>query len=500
MQAVASVWPIRYTPHCTENDRNGNDSARACDEPAENERIMIGRHSLVKTMKMRLAVVVCGMVSLASPGLILAMGSPAPQTQGQAAQKNWKDRDEYDLYTNITNPATTPQKKLDLLNQWTTKYPNTDFKSERATLFLTTYAQLGQGKDAVAAAKKILADNPKDFTALYYITLLAQQNADTSPEALDDAQKAANGLLGSLDEKFAAANKPPNATNDEWAKARSDVEFMARQTLGWVAMAKKDWQTAEQIYTKCLQMNPASGQSAYQLGTAIINEKDPAKYPLALFEFARAAAYDGPGALPAQARNGDKGVMAYFQKVYANYHGSADGAQDVLNAAKTSALPPAGWPGIKSAEDIEKEKLAAEQELAQKDPSLALWRNIRTALTGPDGENYFNTNMKGAQTPAFTGKLISAAPETKPKKLVLAIDYLNNPSAVGDCTVILDSPLPGKAEGDTIITFQGIPDSYTSNPFMVTFNAEKASIKGWTGKTEAPVHHAPVRRHPAAKK
>ena len=445
----------------------------------------------MKTMTLRLAVVVCGMVSLASPGLILAMGSPAPQSQGQAGQKNWKDRDEYDLYENIRK-ETNAQKKLDLLNQWTTKYPNTDFKSERNTFFLTTYAQLNRPKDAIATAKQILAADPKDFTSLYYMTLLAQQIGDTSPAALDDAEKAANGLLAALDEKFAAANKPPNVSDADWAKARSDIEFIARQTLGWVAMARKDWPTSEQIFTRCLQMNPASGQIAYQLGTAIINEKDPAKYPLALFEFARAAAYDGPGAL---APAGRKDVLTYFQKIYAGYHGGPDGADDVLNAAKASALPPAGWPGIKSVEDIEKEKLKAEQDLATKDPKLALWLNIRTALTGPDGASYFASNMQGAQTPSFTGKLISADPETKPKTLVLAIADKDSPNPKADCTVILDSPLPGKAEGDTIIEFQGIPDSYTASPFMVTFKAEKASIKGWTGKET--VHHTPVRRHPA---
>jgi hypothetical protein len=103
--------------------------------------------------------------------------------------------------------------------------------------------------------------------------------------------------------------------------------------------------------------------------------------------------------------------------------------------------------------------------------------------------------MKGAQTPAFTGKLISATPETKPKTLVLAIADGTTP----DVTINLDSALPGKAEGDTTITFQGIPESYTASPFMVTFTAEKAAIKGWTGKAEAPVHHPPVKRRPVAK-
>jgi len=443
----------------------------------------------VKTTKIGLAVAVCGIVSLVSPTLILAAGSPAPQAQAQpAAQKNWKDRDEYDLFNSITT-QTDAQKKLDLLNQWTTKYPTTDFKTERNTLFITTYAALGRGKDALASAKQLVADNPKDFTGLYYITLLTLQVLDTSPGALDDSQKAANGLLGGLDDQFAAAKKPAQVSDADWTKARGDTEAMAHTTLGWIAMQQKDNVKAEQEFTKSLQLSPGAGQVSYWLGTAILAQKDPTKQVAALYHFARAAAYDGPGALPAAGR---QSVQQYLEKVYTSYHGSKDGLDGLLATAKTSALPPADFK-IESTEDIEKAKLAKEQELAKENPSLALWLNVRTALTGADGANYFNTNMKGAQTPAFTGKLISATPENKPKTLVLAIADGKTP----DVTVNLDSPLAGKAEGDTTITFQGIPDSYTASPFMVTFNAEKSTIKGWTGKAEAPVHHTPVRKRTA---
>jgi tetratricopeptide (TPR) repeat protein len=430
-------------------------------------------------------------VSLVSPGLILAAGSPAPQSQGQAAQKNWKDRDEYDLFTNITK-ETNGQKKLDFLNQWSTKYPNTDFKTERANLYITTYAALNRPKDAIASAKQLVADNPKDFTGLYYLTLLTLQAADASPGALDDSEKAVNGLLGALDDQFAAAKKPVQVSAEDWAKARSDTEALAHTTLGWVAMQRKDNLKAEQEFTKSLQLSPASGQVSYWLGTVIVGQKDTSKLAAALFDIARAAAYDGPGALDATFRQ--QSVRPYLEKLYATYHGNKDGIGDLLAATKASALPPIGFK-IKSAEDFEKEKLAREQQLAIENPKLALWLNVRTALTGPDGASYFAQNMKGAQTPAFTGKLISATPETKPKTLVLAIADGTTP----DVTINLDSALPGKAEGDTTITFQGIPESYTASPFMVTFTAEKAAIKGWTGKAEAPVHHPPVKRRPVAK-
>ena len=43
---------------------------------------------------------------------------------------------------------------------------------QRKALFLDTYIKLNQPKEAVAAAKVILADDPKDFTSLYYTMYL----------------------------------------------------------------------------------------------------------------------------------------------------------------------------------------------------------------------------------------------------------------------------------------------------------------------------------------
>ena len=69
---------------------------------------------------------------------------------------------------------------------------------------------------------------------------------------------------------------------------------------------------------------------------------------------------------------------------------------------------------------------------------LALWKSIKTELTGEGGAAYFENNMKDAALPGgvngvtkFKGKLVSMTPAVRPKELVLAIE---NPS-VGRCNV-----------------------------------------------------------------
>ena len=119
------------------------------------------------------------------------------------------------------------------------------------------------------------------------------------------------------------------------------------------------------------------------------------KYAPALFEYARAATYDGPGALPAATR---AQLLAYFNKVYAEFHGSADGSDKVLALAKTSALPPDGF-DIQGLGDIEAAKAKALNDRMAADPAFKLWYTIETNLTGDQGDQFFASNVKDAEIP-----------------------------------------------------------------------------------------------------
>jgi len=205
-----------------------------------------------------------------------------------------------------------------------------------------------------------------------------------------------------------------------------------------------------------------------------------------MFYFARAASYDGPGALNPEGR---KTVLEYVQKAYNTYHGSAEGFDQLLQLAKTNTAPPPGFK-IVSAAEIAKAKEAAEAAEAAKNPQLAIWKSIKEALAGADGANYFKSSMEGSLLPEFTGKVVSIQPAIKPNTVLLAI--ADSTGKVADATLKFEKPLPGKVEPGTVLAFQGVPVSYTVNPFMVTFNVDKEHLKGWTGTGGA----APVRKKP----
>ena len=428
---------------------------------------------------------------IALAGVVLGSAQTSqPAQSGQAAaaapaekKKQYKDQQEYTLYDSVTK-ETDANKKLATLNTWKDKYPESDFKQERLALFLSTYQTLGQGAKMVDTAKEILGNDPKDITALYWITFLSPSVGNNSADAVATATKAANGLL--------AAEKPAATKDEDWKSAKTNFDAIAYKTLGWAAAVPKNYAEAEQNYKKSLQIDPKSGEVAYSLGQALlarsIAEKKPAVQSEALYYFARAASYDGPGALnPA----GRKTVDDYLTKVYNTLHGDSSGLAELKALAKANPVPPADFK-IKTAAEVAAEQ---DEELKKTNPSLALWKQLKGQLLSPDGETYFGSSMKDAAVPKLKGWLVAAKPPVKSKELLVAMDGKDQAAnvtlrLVGGANGTTATPLTGKPELGTEIEFEGTGKTFTKEPFMVTFDIEKAKITGLKEeKVAAPVHH-----------
>jgi len=419
-------------------------------------------------------------VGLLTPPWVTGQDQPA----AAAKEPQYKDPAEFTLYDSILKD-TTPKTKLEKLQEWQTKYPATEFAKQRKQLFLNTYVALNQPKDAVAAAKVILADDPKDFTSLYYTMFYTRTLAgnNPTPDVLDQGEKAAAAIVANID------TPPPNVTEAQWKGARPGVEMMGHSTLGWIAMQRKSWDAAEGEFQKTLALDPNSAETEYFMGTAIASEKNPQKMSAAMFYFARAATHEGPEALPPA---GKQQVLDYVKKAYKGYHGSDDGFNDLVALAKAQPAP-AGDYHIRTAKELAEEAQKKQEAEDAKDPQLTLWKNIKTQLTGAEGAMYFESSMKAAQLPTLKGKVVKLTPELKPKTLLLALED----GTTADATLKFEMPLAGKVDVGTELTFEGVPESYTAMPYMVVFNVEADKLHGWTGKNAPPVHRAPVHK-PAA--
>ena len=410
----------------------------------------------------------------------LVWSAAEKQVYGQAApQKKVKDQGEYDLYNNAVK-ETDPAKKLQYVNQWAEKYPETDFKEERLQL----YDQLNQPAKVVELGQKLLASDPKSLVALTLVAGNVQKLPSPTPDQIGAAQKASQTLLDSLD-----SLKPAGTADSAWQQVRPKLETLAKGTQMWIvdkpgqdAVQRKDYVAAEQAFTKALQQYPDNAQFAYQLGSALVSQRNADKFPQAIYEIARAVATDpAKGGLPGETRTQ---VDAYLNRIYTQYHGADDeGLKQLKQLALTSPFPPASFK-LKTANEIAAEK---EQEFREKNPQLALWMGIKKQLTDANGEQYFEMAMKGADVPKLKGTLVEAKPACRPKELTVALSDATH----AEITLKLDMALAGKPKTGVVFQFKGVPSTFTKDPFMVTMDAERGNLEGL--ETEACAG-APARR------
>ncbi|MBN8733128.1 MAG: hypothetical protein J0L64_21510 [Acidobacteria bacterium] len=399
---------------------------------------------------------------------VLALCAGTLAAQDAAKPKAVKDQMEYDIFTLATKEP-DPAKKIQHLLTWKEKYPESDFKNDRLVLMITTYQALRDGEKMLTAAQELLKNEPRNVSGLYYVTLLTRSLNNTAADRLELGEKAANGLLGTLPETFDAAKKPAGVTDDVWRKEKEKLEIEALKTLAFIQMAKKNFPGAVDEYNKILKLN-CTGAVSYQLSTALLQQRKPELQFAAMYHVARAAHYTGEDAL---APDVQKQVQAYFEKIYVKHTGRKEGMQEVIDLTKKSCFPPDDFK-IQS----EAERMALEEEEQKKnDPQKYLWTQVKKALIAADGSGaaYFE-QIKGAALPKLKGTIVSVAPAKRPKELTIAISTADTP----EIKLVVDAAYANEAPAGTVIEFEGaVPTTFSSDPFLVTAEIEKAQITGY---------------------
>ena len=275
----------------------------------------------------------------------------------------------------------------------------------------------------------------------------------------------------------------PGVAADKWAEARKDMRAKAEAALLYVqilpgiqAMAKQppDCSAAEAVYRKALTDNPDKAALSYELGRTLNCEAktDPQKQSAAIYEFLRAATIDPT---LGDARNDQKKIRAFADNAYLKFHGSDEGLEQLRQQVRQAPLPPADF-RIETAADIEEAKRA---QFEKDHPQLALWMKIRGVLSADDGAQYFESQMKDAAVPQLTGVLLEAKPGCHPKELLVAVPLPDAPQPLhAEITLKLDKPVAGKPELNEEFQWEGVPSSFTKQPFMLNMDAETGKIQG----------------------
>jgi tetratricopeptide (TPR) repeat protein len=464
-------------------------------------------HSFCKTLGGLAAVAALGAVVMTGTAQhALARGAQAQaapaqtgQTAGQA-QKKPKDQGEFDIYNEVIKDVQTQNwnKATTDLDTWKLKYPESDFKDDRLYFYMQAYSGAKQPAKVLDTGKELMArdlktvfgdpkNGPQQIVAVYYLTAVSlPQVAAPTPDQLATGEKAAKGLQDYLPTFFSADRKPPAASEADWNKARGDLETVARSTIAFVALRpgqeaaqRGDWQAAADAYRKALDQYPNNAQISYQLGSALVRTRKPEVVNEAIWEMARAAAMDpAQGGIAVAKDRAD--IEAYLKKFYTSVHGSAEGLDQVKQAALKSPLPPPDF-AVKTQAQIAAEK---EQEFEKSNPQLALWMKIKGQLVDTNGEQYFASSLKDADVTgqgggkAFKGVVVEGKPACRSKELLVAIPEPNQQTPKPEITLKFEEPLTGKPTAGSEIQFSGVPSAFTRDPFMLTIDTDKTKIEG----------------------
>ena len=92
-----------------------------------------------------------------------------------------------------------------------------------------------------------------------------------------------------------------------------------------------------------------------------------------------------------------------MQKPYKNYHGSDEGFNDLVAAAKARHAS-AGLQHQERQRESRKRRRKEAADAAAKNPELTLWKTLKAELTGANGANYFDIQHEGREVPTLKGK------------------------------------------------------------------------------------------------
>jgi hypothetical protein len=409
--------------------------------------------------------------------LIAALVIGAAQDKPAAPTKTPKSPEEATLINTVV-AETDAAKRLTELDEWVKKFPESDWNDVRPMLYLVTYQQLNKMQEAIDKANEMLATKPDDYQAVTAILRIGPTLKNPTPADLDTIEKVAEYVMNNADKVFADSNKPADVSAADWAKVKPYWTAQAPAILVTAYTARNDDARMEAK----LKEKAAAYPNNPLFPVALINvyfkqiKAHPEKQPLVLFYYARAAAID-----PANKTK----YMTSFSNNYKKYHGSAEGLDQVVALAAANPVAPDDFK-IKSTVDLAQEKIDQDAKEAAANPAMAVWKTVKTGLTGDTSDQFFE-NVKGAGFPSTDGtmkwkaKIVSMKPALRPKTLVVAIE-----NAEGDVTLnVTDGPLAGKMEPGEEIQFYGIASAFTKTPYMLTLEVTKEQIVGWTGKNTA---------------
>ena len=272
-------------------------------------------------MKSSVAIIALALAANVAMGQTSGSGSPAPQAQTGAAtasstaphQPQAKSKEEFDAYNAAASKMDPAQLEV-AADEFVQKFPNSELKELLYIRAMNMYQQQNNSGKVIATGRKAIELNPADPVPL--VAVASALVMDTRENDLDrDARYAEAGkdAQSALDNVDTGLQVPPGVPPDRIAAAKANLRSIAYDSLGVIAMNKKDYAAAEQSFQKAADLMKDQPDAVVYLRLSVAQDNQ-SKYPEALDSANKAVQYAPDGSAE---KNLAKQQQARLQKLIA---------------------------------------------------------------------------------------------------------------------------------------------------------------------------------------
>ncbi len=413
----------------------------------------------------------------AAPGQQTApAGQAAPGAQAAPQQpqqkKEIKDPAEYNAYVGAVQ-QTDPNAKVSGLESFLQQYPNSVMKEDALELLMATYQQTGNNAKTEEAANRVLQANPNNLRALALLAYTKRAAAESGQNAQQNLTQGAQFAQQGL-QALNTAPKPEGMSDADWQKLKTQTSDIFHGVIGLAALQNKDYKAAQENLLIAVGDNPNNLRDVYPLSLAFLEDK-PIN-PQGLWFIARAVGLS----------NGNADIVKYGRSKYVKYHGSDQGWNELVAQAKTTPAVPQGFTVAPAPPPPSPAQQAADlvAKTPVKDMSFADWELILSSGNQQAADQVWNT-LKGVPL-QLKAQVINATRT----RLELAASQDDIDAKRADLVLDMAAPIPLRdmPKVGLEIAVEGIPVSYTPNPFVMTLSKGVLLQAAGPKKKAAPAH------------
>lgn len=269
-------------------------------------------------MKPRFAIIAVVLAATLAWGQNSGTQTPAPQPQSAAAapaqhQPQAKSKEEFEAY-NLAASNTNPAQLEVAAAEFVQKFPSSELKELLYVRVMTMYQQQNNSAKVITAGRTAIELNPTNPVPL--VAVASALVMDTRENDLDrearyaEANKDAQAAIDNVD---SGLQIPPGVPPERIAVAKANLRSIAYDTLGVIAMNKKDYAAAEQSFQKAADLMKDQPDAVVYLRLSVAQDNQ-GKYTEALDSANKSAQYSQEGSAE---KNLAKQQQARLQKLIA---------------------------------------------------------------------------------------------------------------------------------------------------------------------------------------